>query len=292
MLPDDPPVAGAGHTRRLDELPLAQRQHLRPHDPSDVEPVEDPDHRDQRHGTRDEEAADGDARQPVADREPQRHDEEQDRKAHREFRRAREDDVHPAAVEAGDGAHERSDHEREQRRAERHLERRAAAGEEPQELVAAERTVGAEDEQRLAVPRDRRVRGVDVRPGADRLQIQVDRAREEGVGPVPEHALGEGEADEAGADDEEDEQAARERDAVSAQAPPGQDATAGRQGDVERRGGRSHPYSYLHRKRPSSGVNAPIANWLAGGLMQRVLEDGVLVPAGRIAWLARHRRQA
>ena len=71
-------------------------------------------------------------------------DEEQDGNAIDDLGQARDDGVDPAAEVAGDRAEQHADRDRAERREQRDLERDLRAVEEAQELVAAERAVGAE----------------------------------------------------------------------------------------------------------------------------------------------------
>src|SRR5205823_1019465 len=90
------------------------------------------------------------------------------------------------------------EHEREQRRTERHLERLLAAVEQAEELVPAERAVGAQDQERVRralgrlrlvdriLLRDGReiVEGGDARPRTRGLVVDVDRVREGRLDPI------------------------------------------------------------------------------------------------------------
>ena len=57
---DDPPVRGAGHAGGLDELLLAQRQHLAAHDARRIEPAEEREHRGREREDARREEAEGD----------------------------------------------------------------------------------------------------------------------------------------------------------------------------------------------------------------------------------------
>ena len=235
---EDAPVLRADHLRRLDEVALLQRQHLRAHDPGRVEPRERADQQDQHQHALVEQAAERD-RVDVPGRDAAEHQqEEQEREAHHQVDHARDDRVDPAAEEARRRAEQGADQDREHRPEQRDLERDAPAVEQPQQLVAAERAVGAEDEQRVrrALRRRRQaddlvggdldvVDGRHVRPRPRRLQVHVDGVGKRVVGAVAEQRTGDRRAGADGQEQEDDEAEAEDRRAVAPQAaegdPPG-----------------------------------------------------------------------
>ena len=155
------------------------------------------------------------ALEPVAHGVAERGQQEQDREAHEELGQARDGRVGHAAEQAGERAERHSDQQREERRADADLERRLPALEQPDELVAPELAVRAEDEERRLVRRKRlrRARRVaHVRPRADRPQRLAVRERERLVRPVPERVRDQRLADEA----EQDEQRGRRSGSPSA----------------------------------------------------------------------------
>ena len=120
-----------------------------------------------------------------------------------------------AADQAGERSERDADQQREEGRAEPDLERRLPALEQAEELVAPEPAVGAEDEERRLVRRER-LRGArrvaHVRPRADRPERLAVRERKRVVRAVPERVRDQRLADEAEQDEQhEDDQARRAR---------------------------------------------------------------------------------
>ena len=128
--------------------------------------------------------AKGDVVEAFAGGRGERDDEQRCRKCHRHVDHARDDRVGRSAVVAGDGADDDLDRHDTDHREESDFERDAPAVEEAQELVAAERAIGAQDEQRL---RPLRVGHVRPRPNGD--ESFVDGVEEELVRAVPEQLL-------------------------------------------------------------------------------------------------------
>src|SRR5581483_3985905 len=128
----------------------------------------------------------------------------------------------PAEV-AGGGPEDDADEEGEHRRDERELEGDATAGEQAEKLVAPERPVAAQHEQRPSVT------GADVRPERDGLVgDRVHGGHERLVGPVAEDRREERLAREAREDDQREAEERGDGDAVPAKAPPGDGAAARR----------------------------------------------------------------
>ena len=212
----DPEVARADHPRRLDELLLTKGEHARPHDPRRVEPAE---HGEDEH-ERDHALAEDPERdvvQPLADRRRKRDDEQQGGEGHRHFDDPGDDRVDPAAEVTRDDAHRDPDQHHAARREHRHLERDPGPVEQAKELVTAERSVGAEDEQRLVA----RVELVlYVRPRPDGQQVVVHAREEDVVRPVAEQLRGDRPTDRCHQHQEDDDEATRHRDLVAAEANP------------------------------------------------------------------------
>ena len=234
VLADDPQVARAGHRRRLDELAAAEREHLGAHDPRRVEPREDADQNDQTEDALVQDAAEGDVVEVRRRRRREHEQEQEERERHHDVHEPRHDRVDPPAEVARDGAERDPEHEREQRRTERHLERLLAAVEQAEELVPAERAVGAQDQERVRralgrlrlvdriLLRDGReiVEGGDARPRTRGLVVDVDRVREQVVRPVVQEPRSNRRAREYEQDQREDGDQAREADPVAPEAPP------------------------------------------------------------------------
>ena len=233
--PHDPGVAGADHLRRLDELARSQREDQRAHDAGRVEPGEEADQQDQRDHALVERASERDSVELPRDGAAEDDREQQDGEGHHELGEARDDGVDPAAEEGGERAESGADQEREQRRADRDGERDAAAVEQPLELVAPQRAVGAEHEQRLARAWGRRrlrerllvyprhERGVgDPRPRPGRLQRDVDGVGEEIVRAVADDPAEQRRAREDGEDEDGEEPGRDERGTVAPKPPPGE----------------------------------------------------------------------
>ena len=124
--------AGAERPGRLDELALAQGEHLAAHDPGDRAPGEEDDH-DDRHA------------EPGADERHERDGEQQERQAQRRVDQPRQDAVDPAAEEAGGEADRRADTHGGHRRDGADEDRDACAVGEAHEEITAE-LVGAQPE--------------------------------------------------------------------------------------------------------------------------------------------------
>ena len=175
----------------LDELLLAQRQHLAAHDPRDVGPVDDRDDHDHHREARLDQAAEAAVGAGACGGEAEA--EQQDREGEHHVGEPRQQRVGPAAVEAGDEADGHADDHGEAGGDERDLERDARAVDGAREDVAAEPVDAegvlggragrrAEDVERL--------RALDLRAGRadeaddhrreDRRQDQDDDERERG----------------------------------------------------------------------------------------------------------------
>ena len=139
--------------------------------------------------------------------------------------------VGQTADQAGERAERDSDQQREECRAEADLERRLAALEQPDELVAAELAVRAEDEERRLVRR-KRLRGArcvaHVGPGADRPERLAVRERERLVRPVPEHCAISGSPTKQSRTSSSEDDQARQREPVALEAAPEERPLAGR----------------------------------------------------------------
>ena len=228
MRAHDPGIAGADHARGLDELLLAQREHLRPHDPRRVEPAEEAEDEHERDHPLGEDP-EGDVVQPRPHRRAQSDDEEQRREDHRQFDHAGDRGVDPAAVVARDCAEEDADQHDPDRRQDGDLERNPRAVEQAQELVVAELPVGAEDVElgplrvaHAAARRRRESRARDVAQRADRELAEAAQAgaQVEVVRAVTQEVGGYGAARDRDEDEEDDEAAAEDRDLVAAEAAP------------------------------------------------------------------------
>ena len=174
------------------------------------------------------------ARDPAVVEEAAEHDEEeQEWKRHHEIGEPGDHSVGDAAEVARDRAEDEPDRDREHGGADRDFERDAPAVEQPQELVAAELAVRAEQEQGLLRPLRRILvgerEGIVVgerrgRPGdrqrARGPQRDVDRIREEVVGPMANHPLVERGARADGKEENDEEDAAAEGDPVAAETSP------------------------------------------------------------------------
>src|SRR5262249_3702836 len=130
---------------------------------------------------------------------------------------ARDARVDPAAEETRHRAEQKPENHRNEGRADGDLERHLGPVENPEELVSAERRVGAEDEElrlRLAARRER----VDVRPRLRGQKVWGDATAGEElvVGPVAEKMRGERRAAEGGDEEKDDEPGAGERELVPA----------------------------------------------------------------------------
>ena len=164
-------VARPDHAGGLDELLLTQGEDLGSDDAGWVEPAEDPEHEDEGHHPLAQEP-EGDVVEALARRAGERDHEEQHRERHDDLGDAADHRVRPAAVEPGHRAHQDADDHREDRRADRDLERGLRAVEEAQELVAAELAVGAEHEEVCRMLAGRRRRA-----GVGRVGDPGERAR-------------------------------------------------------------------------------------------------------------------
>ena len=159
---DDPPVAGTGRLRRLDELLLAQREEGAAHDPGEARPEE-------------EREDDRDAlRIALADVHRDRQQHREARQRQHQVGQPHQHVVDPAAEVAADRADRRADHGREQRDDERHPERRPQAVDDPAERVAAEE-VGAEEVVALRRRRERDAEEVRLVEGVRREEVGEDR---------------------------------------------------------------------------------------------------------------------
>ena len=124
VLADDVGVAGAERPGALDERPLAQGQHLRPHDPSRPGPRRQPDHRDQHRQRR--------VQQPRQDDHQRQRRDDQEPVLERV-----EAAVGPAAEVAADEPDDRAQHRRDQRRGEADDDRDPRADQDLREDVGA-----------------------------------------------------------------------------------------------------------------------------------------------------------
>jgi hypothetical protein len=189
---------------------MAERQDVRPHESGGIEPREEADHHDQLEHALLEDAVQRPLAHAAIDRGADHDEEEQQRERHHEIRQPRDHGVDQPAEVAGRAPEDDAEQDRDERRAERDLERVAPAVEDSQELVAAERAVGTQQQERLRRPlRRRRMderEGVVVRddgrvPGdgerAHRPEV-LDRVGELVVGSVPDRPLVEVRAGEAG----------------------------------------------------------------------------------------------
>lgn len=162
--------------------------------------------------------------EPVTDRRPDRDQQEEHGKAHRELRHSRDGRVGPAAEVARGHAEQEAEPHRDEGRAERDLERDLAPVEEPEEFVAAQRPVAAEDEERVVGPArhrpDVRVGDRHVGPGPDGPTGEVGAADEGVVRPVTQEVGQDRRHDEAHHHDEDRVEAAQDRKRVTPEAIP------------------------------------------------------------------------
>jgi hypothetical protein len=140
----DPGVGRAHRPRGLDELALAQRQHLAADDAGDVGPAEEPDHVADHQQARLDQPTETPVRVQAARRDEAER-EEQHRKGQDDVHRARDDRVRLASVEAGHDAEDHADDDLEAGREDRDDQRGPGAVEDPHEQVLA-RGVGPEPE--------------------------------------------------------------------------------------------------------------------------------------------------
>ena len=146
--PHDPAVRRADHVARLDELGAAQRQQVRADEPGRIERREEADQQRLREDAFGDDPAVVDELQRRTEPDAREDEEEQEREGHHRLGEARDGGVDDAAEVAGGGADRERDQQCEEDGAQADLERGAGAVEEPDQLVASERPVGAEDEQR------------------------------------------------------------------------------------------------------------------------------------------------
>ena len=146
--PHDAVVRCADHVTRLDELGAAKRLQVRADETRWIERREEADQEGLReHPRRDDPAV---ARELERRADPRaREDQEQEqREGHHRLGEPRDGRVRGSAEVAGCGADRQRDQQCDQRCAEPDLQRGAGGVEHADQLVPAERPVGAEDEQR------------------------------------------------------------------------------------------------------------------------------------------------